>query len=635
MTNIVDVDTEEKDETSSSFTQITLLIGAVFTGLFFIYSVLGSYESYQHRTIFITFCLVLAFLTTPAFGTGPRGPIFWVIDGALVCLSIGVGAYGALQNYDILIREGDPLQSDIVVGALMMFLILEGTRRTIGMALTLIAATFLAYVYLGPYLPSFIAHGGYGFEYIVASNYMSDQGIYGVIIGVTADFIFLFVLFGALLEKAGAVTEFNNLSQSVVGTQIGGPAKTAVFASGIMGSVSGSAVANVVTTGNFTIPLMRRLGYPAAFAGAVEAAASTGGQFMPPIMGASAFIIAATLGVSYLEVVKAAFVPALLYFFSVGMAVHFMSKKLGLKGLPKDELPPFWPAFTKSLPLILPLVIIMAMLTQGFSVISAGIASIGSVFALSWMRKETRLDHKRLYAAFGAAGKNIVGVGLACAAAGMIANSIAISGVGMRISSVTVMMSEVSILAALIFSMFASLILGMGMPTVAAYVIVSTLGAPALVGLGMPEMATHLFVFFFAIMCNVTPPVALAAYAAAPLAGIRQGAWKVGTQAFKLAMPGFLIPYFFIFNTHLLLEGEVIDILIAVSTAVIGVIAISAAMMGFFRTQCSFLVRTLLFLSALGLLTHEWTLNAVALCMIIGIYILQVQSERRQAQHVG
>lgn len=626
---------DSEDSEGMTVKHLSGVIGAVFAGLFLFYAVMGNYESYQHRTIFITFCLVLAFLTIPAFGNGRRGPAAWILDGGLICASIAVGAYGALQNYDILIREGDPLQSDIVVGAIMMLLILEGTRRTVGLALMLIAMSFLAYVYLGPTLPPFMAHAGYGFEYIIASNYMSDQGIYGVILGVTADFIFLFILFGALLEKAGAVNEFNNLSQSLVGTQTGGPAKTAVFASGIMGSVSGSAVANVVTTGTFTIPLMRRMGYPPEFAGAVEASASTGGQFMPPIMGASAFIIAATLGVAYLDVVVAAAVPAVLYFFSVGMAVHFMSKKLGLKGLPREELPPFRPAFFKSLPLILPLVVILGMLTQGFSVITAGLVSIISVVLLSWARKETRLGPKRLLEALGSAGTNIIGVGLACATAGMIANSIAISGVGMRISSVTIMMSEVSLLAALVFSMFASLILGMGMPTVAAYVIVSTLGAPALVGLGLPEMATHLFVFFFAIMCNVTPPVALAAYAAAPLAGLSQGAWKVGIEAFKLAMPGFIIPYFFIFNTHLLLEGDVLDIVLAVSTAVLGVIAISAASMGFFRARCGWAVRLTLFSAALGLLTHEWMLNVAALCVMAGVYFIQYRLDDQLPEQVG
>ena len=601
------------------------LVAVLFTLVFLTFAVYGSYESYQHRTIFLTLCLILTFATKPPRSGQRRKILEIVLDGTAILAAIFAGAYGALLNYDILLREGSPIETDIWVGSLVIVLTLEATRRVAGLALTIIAALLLMYVYFGPYMPEFIAHGGYDLDYMVASNYMNDQGLYGIILGVTADFIFLFVLFGALLEKAGAVVHFNNLSQSVMGRQTGGPAKTAVLASGLMGSVSGSAVANVVTTGTFTIPLMRRLGYPAAFAGGVEAAASTGGQFMPPIMGATAFVIAATLSVPYLEVARSALVPAILYFFSVGMSVHFMSKQLGLKGLPASELPPFLPTLRTSAPLFLPLGAIVFVLIEGYSVITAGLAGIVSVFAISMLRSETRLTPKKLFAAFESAGKNILGVGLACATAGIIANAIAISGLGMRISSITVMMGEINLIMALVFAMFASLVLGMGMPTVAAYIIVSTLGAPALIDLGMPEMATHLFVFFFAIVCNVTPPVALAAFAAAPLAGLDSGAWRVGIEAFKLAISAFVVPYFFIFNTHLLLEGDLLGILFSVSTAMLGVVALSAAAMGFFKSKCSLVVRVLLSAVAFGLLYHEIVVNLASLAVLVGIYMLQRQ----------
>jgi len=603
--------------------RIISVLAAAFSFLFLAFAIDGGYENYQHRTIFLTICLVLAYALCSPTGRPVRSTIEKALDGICIIVAIAAGSYGALQNYEILLREGNPVPADIWVGGIIILLTLEATRRTAGLALTLIAITFLAFVYFGPYMPSMIAHAGYDASYIIASNYMSDQGIYGVILGVTADFIFLFVIFGALFERAGAVGLFNDLSQSIMGRQTGGPAKTAVLASGLMGSISGSAVANVVTTGTFTIPMMRKLGYPPAYAGAVEAAASTGGQIMPPIMGATAFVIAATLGVPYLEVAKSALVPATLYFFSVGMAVHFMSHRLGLKGLPRDQLPKFVPAFKGSLPLLLPLAIIIWVLIQGYSVILAGLSGIAAITIISWIRPETRLTPLKLYQAAELAGKNIVGVALACATAGMIANSIAISGAGMRLSSITMIMGDINLLLALGFAMFACLILGMGMPTVAAYIIVSTLGAPTLVGLGMPEMATHMFVFFFAIVCNVTPPVALAAYAAAPLAGLKANAWKVGVEAFKLALSGFMVPYFFIFNQALLLDGDVLTILISVSTALLGVVALSASTMAFFKTRCSFVERILLFAVALGLLYHDIYINVLSGCVMAGLYLFQ------------
>jgi TRAP transporter 4TM/12TM fusion protein len=609
---------------------ISLLAG-VFSLVFLAFAIDGGYETYQHRTIFLTFCLVLAYALRSPTGRSPRSKLEIVLDGICIVLAIAAGTYGALYHDDILQREGNPVELDIWVGGVLIILTLEATRRTAGLALTIIACTLLAYVYFGPYLPTMIAHAGYDFPDIIAANYMSDQGMYGVILGVTADFIFLFVIFGALLEGAGAVNRFNDLSQSIMGRQTGGPAKTAVLASGLMGSISGSAVANVVTTGTFTIPMMRKLGYPPAFAGAVEAAASTGGQIMPPIMGATAFVIAATLGVPYIAVAKAALVPATLYFFSVGMAVHFMSHRLNLRGLPRDQLPKFLPSLRSSMALLLPLVVIIWVMMRGYSVIFAGLAGIASIIAISWLRSDTRLTPRKLFASAQMAGRNIVGVGLACATAGLIANAIAISGAGMRISSITMFMGNIHLLLALVFAMFACLILGMGMPTVAAYVIVSTLGAPTLVNLGMPQMATHMFVFFFAIICNVTPPVALAAFAAAPLAGMESKAWKVGVEAFKLALSGFIVPYFFIFNSALLLEGSLYAIVISVSTALLGVIALSASTMGFFKARCNVLERIILFGVALGLLYHDIWINLASGAVMAGLYYLQKQRAGRSA----
>ena len=534
--------------------------------------------------------------------------------------------YGALQNYDILLREGEPIVTDIWVGGIVILLTLEGTRRTAGLALPVIAGCFLLYSYFGPYFPSIIAHGGYPLDYMIAANYMSDQGLYGIILGVTADFIFLFVMFGALLEIAGAVNHFNKISQSLMGHQAGGPAKTAVLASGFMGSISGSAVANVVTTGTFTIPLMRRMGYPPAFAAGVEAAASTGGQFMPPIMGASAFVIAATLGIPYLSVARATLLPAVLFFFSVGMGVHFMSKRLGLSGMPRDELPPFFPSLRVGAPLLMPLGVIVYVLMNGYSIIMAGLWGILSVLVFSWFIRETRITPRKIIKALENAGKNMVGVGLACATAGLVANAIAITGLGMRVSSITGMVGEYSVYLALVFAMFACLILGMGMPTVAAYIIVSTLGAPALIDLGMPVLATHLFVFFFAIICNVTPPVALAAYAAAPLAGLEASTWRVGLEGFRLALAAFIIPFFFIFDQHFLLEGDWGGIFLAVVTSLIGVSALSASTIGYFRTECGWLARVLLMATAFGLLYHNIWINVFSLAALVSLYFFQNKS---------
>ena len=621
---------EEKTAQKSQADPVRSLLGMLisfgaigFTLLFLLFAIWGAYESYQHRTLFLTFCLVLTFAMKPTFKNQDGSGKFSWIDMLLIGLSVGAGMYGALQNYDILLREGEPIITDIWVGGLVILLTLEGTRRTMGLALPVIAGCFLLYSYFGPYFPKIVAHGGYALGYMIAANYMSDQGIYGIILGVTADFIFLFVLFGALLEIAGAVNHFNKISQSLMGHQVGGPAKTAVLASGFMGSISGSAVANVVTTGTFTIPLMRRMGYPPAFAAGVEAAASTGGQFMPPIMGASAFVIAATLGIPYLSVARGTLLPATLFFFSVGMGVHFMSKRLGLSGLPKKDLPPFLPSLRIGGPLLLPLGVIVYVLMNGYSIIMAGLWGILTVLMFSWFIPETRLTPRKIIKAFENAGKNIIGVGLACATAGLVANAIAITGLGMRVSSITVMVGEHSLYFALVFAMIACLILGMGMPTVAAYIIVSTLGAPALIDLGMHKLATHLFVFFFAIICSVTPPVALAAYAAAPLAGLEASTWRVGLEGFRLALAAFIIPFFFIFNQNFLLEGELGSIFLAIVTSLIGVSALSASTIGYFRSKCGWLARILLMASAFGLLYHNVWINAFSLVAVLFLYFLQ------------
>ena len=504
----------------------------------------------------------------------PRiGPLNYVLAG----LSVLACLYLASENQELVSRSGNPTLLDLVAGGVMVVLVLELARRATGWGLVTVCIMALVYAVSGPYLPGFLAHRGYGVTRIVEQLFLSTEGIWGVPLGVSADFVYLFVLFGVVLDTAGGGALLIALANKVAGRTRGGPAKTAAVASAFMGSLSGSAVANVVTTGTFTIPLMKRAGFRPFFAGAIEAAASTGGQLMPPVMGAGAFILATWTNIPYLEVAAAAVIPAILYYAALLAAIHFRACAMGIE--PVREVTP--EKIRDKLHLLLPLGAIVLLLAMGRSPMRAAFWGVTSALAMACLRPATRPSLPELGEVMERAGRGAVQVAAACAAAGVVVGVASLTGIGLRMSELIVTISGGNLLAALMLTAIGSIILGMGLPTTAAYVVLAALGAPALVQLGVPLLAAHLFIFYFGCISNVTPPVSLAAFAAAGISG--SPALKTAVSAALLAGAGFVVPFMFVYGPELLLIGNPVEIMLAFVTGLLGVIALASAGMGYAR----------------------------------------------------
>ncbi len=618
---MADKELKPRGKTGAAWSWTASVVAIVFMAFHLYTAEFGIFEAYFQRSLDLTFILLLVFLIYPVSrkASGNR----WLLGVDLLCLALVVviGAYSAMNSEEILIRAGEATRLDLWLGGLLLLLVLEATRRAVGWPMVILTLVFFLYSLYGRIFPLAIAHGGFSLEELITLNFMATDGLFGLIIGVLSTYIIIFVIFSSFLEETGAVNFFIDLANAIAGHLSGGPAKVAVVSSTLIGALSGSSAANVVTTGSFTIPMMKRMGYRPEMAGGVEAAASTGGQIMPPIMGASAFVIAAILGVSYLDVMKAALIPALLYFFSVGMVVHFICRRLGLEGLKKSDLPRVGQVLKKGWFLFLPVGAIVFFLVNGFTALKAGMWAIIVILIVTAFRRESRITPRKFLHALDRAGRGVVSVGVTGACAGIVVSFIVISGLGLRLNELIQYLSGGVLIVALFLTMIASLTLGMGMPTVGAYIIVATLGAPALQALGISPIASHMFVFFFAIVCNVTPPVALAAYAAAPIAG--SDPWKTGWLAFRYALAGFLVPYFFVFNNALLLEGGLVAIIWSALTAVMGVVCLAASTAGYYIRPANWVDRLLLFLGALTLLHGSVWTDTVGFVVLVGVYFLQ------------
>jgi len=549
-------------------------------------------------------------------GGGGPGP-GWVHVVLSVLLILGMAAsafYLVTQNEALVRRAGSPTTLDLAGGLLTLVVVLELARRTTGWGLVLVALLALVYAVAGPFLPGILAHRGYGFSRLMEHLYLSTEGVWGVPLGVSADFVYLFVLFGALLDMAGGGALLIGLADRVAGKSRGGPAKTAAVASAFMGSLSGSAVANVVTTGTFTIPLMRRSGFKPFFAGAIEAAASTGGQLMPPVMGAGAFILATWTNIPYTRVAVAAILPALLYYVALLMAIHFRAGRMGLEGGGLKEREPILPR----LHLLLPLAFIVLLLGMGRSPMRAAFWGVVTALGVSLLSKETRPGPRRIERALLAAGSGAVQVAAACAAAGVVVGVASLTGIGLRMSELIITVSQGNLLLALLLTALGSIVLGMGLPTTAAYVVLAALGAPALIELGVPLLAAHLFIFYFGCISNVTPPVSLAAYAASGIAG--SPPLKTAWTAMLLASAGFLVPFMFVYAPPLLLQGSVMEIALVAGTGVAGVTALAAAAMGFLRRNLVVWERGLLLTAAFALIFPGLASDGYGLFVLLVIF---------------
>lgn len=571
------------------------LIGLITFSLFQLYTaIFGVLPAQLQRTIHLGFALTLIFLLFPASKKKKEGkPLFQVAwyDMILAVLSIAVGSYWYIFMDDLVMRVGRLTTQDFLIGVLAILLVLEATRRVVGLPITIIAGIFLLYAYMGPYMPGFLEHKGLTIERIVRTMFFTTEGILGTPLAVSSTYIFLFLLFGAFLVKTGVGEYFNDLSIVIAGRRVGGPAKVAIFSSALQGTISGSSVANVVTSGAFTIPMMKRLGYDKNFAGAVEAASSTGGQIMPPVMGAAAFLMVEFIGggITYWDIAKAAAIPAVLYFAGIWIMTHFEAKRIGLRGLSREEMPET-KRVIKQVYLLIPIVVVIVLLMNGVSVTKSALWSIVSAIAVGMLNKKTRMGPKLFFEALADGARTALGVAAATAAAGMIVGVVTVTGVGLKMANGLLELSGGYLIPTLILTMIASLVLGMGSPTTANYVITSTIAAPAILLFGVPDLSAHMFVFYFGIIADITPPVALAAFAAAGVSGGEP--IRTGILSSKLAIAAFIIPYIFVISPQLMLiDTTWTEAIWVISTAFVGMIAIGAGMIGYWMRALSWLER--------------------------------------------
>ncbi|HEX9300899.1 MAG TPA: TRAP transporter permease [Casimicrobiaceae bacterium] len=596
------------------------------------------------RSLHVGFLLLLVFLMHPVSAKADRQRIAWY-DAVLGALAFALAFYHWVFEADLIQRSGDASTADLAVGTVVIVLLFEAARRVLGPALPIICATFLAYGLFGQYLPAAIAHRGYGFDQIVGALYLGTEGIYGIPTLVSATYIFLFILFGSFLEHAGMINLFNTIALGFVGHARGGPAKVAVISSGMMGTISGSGVANVLTVGQFTIPLMKRFGYSPVFAGAVEATSSMGGQIMPPVMGAVAFIMAETLNVPYVTIVKAAVIPAILYYATAFWMVHLEAGRSGLTGLPKDQCPNPWEAIRRKWYLMLPLAVLVFMLFDGFTpmysgivglaltavlILGAGIASgfgstpfrivfwivlgfgtasffgygiwpiiimISLLVVVNFVIKGGRETLAIMRSSLIDGAKQAVSVGVACAIVGVIIGVLTLTGAASNFAGFVLDIGAKSLFLSLALTMAVCLVLGMGIPTIPNYIITSAIAAPALLKLGVPLIVSHMFVFYFGIMADLTPPVALAAFAAASIS--KASPMRTGWKATHIAIAGFVIPYMAVYDPALMLQGgTLLDTAYVVVKAIIAIGLWGGAAVGYLRGPLNIFERVFAFAAA-------------------------------------
>ena len=543
------------------------------------------------------------------------------LDVMLALAAFGVNAYIIFNFQNLITRIGMPNSTDLLLGFVCIILVLEGTRRSIGWPLPLVTSVFLLYAYFGNYIPGQFGHRGYDYERIINQLYLTTEGIFGVPIGVIVTIVFLFILFGSFLERSGGGNFFINLAVSIAGKAKGGPAKIAIIASGLMGTISGSSIANVVTTGSFTIPLMKRIGYRPAFAASVESAASTGGQIMPPIMGAGAFVMAEFTQISYLTIIGAAAIPALLYFFSIYMNVHFEACRQDLKGMPDEDVPKTKEVIKDGYVYILPIVALIVILIIGYSPARAALIGMGLLIVASMIKASTRMSFRDVLNALEGAGMTTFAIVAATACAGIIVGIVSMTGLGIKFSNLIGSMAGGLELLALFFTMIACIVLGMALPTTANYIVQAAITAPALIALGVPVLSAHLFVFYFGVFADITPPVCLAAFAGASIA--KANPMETGLNATRNVTVAYLIPYLFIFFPALLGQAPAPEVVIAVGTAIMAVIAFSGAFSNFLNRRCTIPERVVLIIAGLMLLVPEHASDVGGAITLLAVYLKQ------------
>lgn len=618
----------QKFDKESNKREMSGLWGYIINGICILFAAFQLYtatfgilDAHLQRAIHLTFGFLLIFLLYPtrqSWSKTKMNPI-----DVLFALAGACSAMYIVYNYnELVLRAGMNTETDFIVALIGTVLVFEAARRVVGWPMIIVALVFLLYAFFGPYVPGIMAHRGVGLEEMFDHLFFTTEGIFGTPMGVSSTFIYLFILFGAYLEATGLGKFFIDLANAIAGWAAGGPAKVAVLSSGLMGTVSGSSVGNVAGTGSFTIPMMKKLGYRPAFAGAVEAAASTGGQLMPPVMGAAAFLMAEFVGVPYFDVVKAAVIPAMLYYIGVWLGVHYEAKKFGLKGTPRDQLPKFKDLFLEKGHLAIPLIVIIYLLVSGYTPMRAALAAIALSIICACLRKSTRISFKQVIQGLIDGSKGVLGVLIACATAGIIIGVVTKTGVGLKVATALLDLAGGKLLPAMFFTMITSLILGMGVPTTANYVITSTIAAPALIQMQVPVLAAHMFAFYFGIVADVTPPVALAAYAGAGIAGANP--MRCGVIAAKLAIAAFIVPYIFVLAPELLMiNATAFTITYSALTAIIGMWGVSMSMIGFCQNLLNLPQRLAFLVGGVCMIIPGTLTDGIGIALIIVTFFWQ------------
>ncbi|MDR8018181.1 TRAP transporter permease [Nesterenkonia aerolata] len=605
---------------------------AIFTALYHMYTAyFGTPPTLIHRSIHVSLILFLVFVLYPPTRRA-QGTVFRIIDAVLALLAL-VPTWYLMSNYEqVVLQAGRFTETDIMVSTLLVVLVLEAARRVTGWALPILALLFILFGLYGRDMPGLLRHRGYDWDTMAYSFYATTEGIFGTAVGVSSTYIFLFILFGAFLAKSGMSALFNDLALAIAGQTRGGPAKVATIASGFMGSINGSAIANVVSTGAFTIPLMKKVGYTRTFSGAVESTASVGGQILPPIMGAAAFIMAETLGIPYTQVALAAIVPALLYYLSLIAQIHLRATRMGLKGVSRDNLPAVLEVLKERGHLLIPLGFLIYMLFfSGRTILYSAFLTILVTVAIAMLRKTTRMSFRDILQALEDGTRSAIGVAVACASVGVIVGVVSLSGFGLTLAGAIVSLSGGVLFWTLVMTMIACLVLGMGLPSIPAYIVTATMAAPALTELGVEPLVAHLFVFYFGLFANITPPVALAAFAAAGISG--GSPMRTGFAALKLAAAGFVLPYMFVYDPNLLMRDVTLGTGVTVLfSAIIAVLLLSVALEGHFMVPVPWYSRIVLAAGALLMLSPDRMQDLIGTGLVV--LVLAVQMVRAKSQNI-
>jgi len=577
----------------------------------------------ERSIIHVSLLMSLAFLYYPATSRSRKdGPslLDWIFSIWMLIIAI----YFPLTYSRLIKSLLSPNIMDYIYGVSLMILVIEASRRVVGLPLTLLSVGFLIYVYFGPYFPEPFSHQGFNLRRIMIRMTMTDEGIPGIAVMISSSYVFMFILFANFLKASGASQFFNDIATAITGNQRGGPAKIAIIASAMTGTISGSSQANVVTTGSFTIPLMKEMGYKPYFAGAVEAIASTGGILMPPVMGAAAFIMSSFLGIPYLKIMYAGFIPAILFYFTLYHMVDLGALKWNLTGLPKEKLPKIKEVIKERGHMAVPLIILLTLIIIGFSPLMASLASIVLIIIVGLLRKSTRLPLKDIVIALNESAKDAISIAVVCAVVGYIIAVVSMTGIGQTIGQNIISFSGGHLLPTLILCMVTAIILGMGLPAAACYIITVTVAAPALIMIGIDPLIAHFFAFYFGTMSAVIPPVALTSYTAAAIAKTKPA--KVAITGFGLGIAGFILPYMFVYNPVLLLiDFSWSNFIFAIISALVALYSLAITVIGVLKTKISIIQRIIFAIASILIIPGFLYLRLIGFAIFGLSYIIHIR----------